>query len=55
MHPDEALCHEWILEGLPPKVLAHHARMFGLQLPPGIEDKAEDDDEEDKPHNKPDK
>eukprot|EP00347_Sterkiella_histriomuscorum_P009533 403340844 len=29
MTPLEALHHEWILEGLPPKVLVHHQRMFG--------------------------
>lgn len=29
MTPLEALQHEWILEGLPPKVLLHHQRMFG--------------------------
>ena len=31
--PDEALKHEWIIEGLPPKVLQQHQRMLGL---PGI-------------------
>ncbi|CDW76667.1 serine threonine protein kinase [Stylonychia lemnae] len=35
MTPLEALHHEWILEGLPPKVLVHHQRMFGQK-----EDKA---------------
>lgn len=34
MTPLEALQHEWILEGLPEKVLVHHRRMFG-----GREDK----------------
>ena len=29
--PIEALQHEWILEGLPPKVLVHHKRMLGLE------------------------
>lgn len=29
MTPLEALQHEWILEGLPEKVLVHHQRMFG--------------------------
>jgi dual specificity tyrosine-phosphorylation-regulated kinase 2/3/4 len=29
MSPLEALQHEWITEGLPPKVLLHHQRMFG--------------------------
>lgn len=29
--PLEALQHEWILEGLPPKVLQHHQRMFGYK------------------------
>ena len=33
LQPKEALQHEWILEGLPPKVLLHHQRMLGL-LPP---------------------
>lgn len=31
MTPVEALQHEWILEGLPPKVLVHHKRMFGVK------------------------
>lgn len=30
MTPDEALCHDWILEGLPPKVLQHHKRIHGM-------------------------
>ena len=34
MTPLEALQHEWILEGLPEKVLVHHRRMFA-----GKEDK----------------
>lgn len=29
MTPLEALHHNWILDGLPPKVLVHHKRMFG--------------------------
>jgi hypothetical protein len=29
--PIEALQHDWILEGLPPKVLLHHQRMFGMK------------------------
>lgn len=29
MTPLEALQHDWILEGLPEKVLVHHQRMFG--------------------------
>ena len=29
--PYEALLHDWIIEGLPPKVLLHHKRMLGLQ------------------------
>lgn len=28
--PYEALLHDWIIEGLPPKVLLHHKRMLGL-------------------------
>lgn len=31
MTPLEALQHTWILEGLPPKVLQHHQRMFGFR------------------------
>jgi dual specificity tyrosine-phosphorylation-regulated kinase 2/3/4 len=31
MTPIEALQHDWILEGLPPKVLLHHQRMFGMK------------------------
>jgi len=34
MTPLEALQHEWILEGLPEKVLVHHRKMFG-----GLDDK----------------
>ena len=30
MNPLEALMHEWIIEGLPPKVLVHHKRMLGI-------------------------
>jgi dual specificity tyrosine-phosphorylation-regulated kinase 2/3/4 len=30
--PKEALSNEWILEGLPPKVLSHHIRMLGITL-----------------------
>jgi serine/threonine protein kinase len=28
--PFEGLLHEWIVEGLPPKVLLHHKRMLGI-------------------------
>ena len=28
--PFEALLHDWIIEGLPPKVLLHHKRMLGV-------------------------
>ena len=28
--PYEALVHDWIIEGLPPKVLQHHKRMLGV-------------------------
>jgi hypothetical protein len=31
MTPEEALRHEWILDGLPPKVLIHHQRLHNLQ------------------------
>jgi len=30
LDPFEALQHDWIIEGLPPKVLVHHQRMLGL-------------------------
>ena len=30
INPVEALMHDWIIEGLPPKVLQHHKRMLGL-------------------------
>jgi dual specificity tyrosine-phosphorylation-regulated kinase 2/3/4 len=30
MTPDEALMHNWILEGLPPKVLAQHKKILGI-------------------------
>jgi dual specificity tyrosine-phosphorylation-regulated kinase 2/3/4 len=30
INPFEALMHDWIIEGLPPKVLLHHKRMLGL-------------------------
>jgi serine/threonine protein kinase len=29
--PKEALMHEWILEGLPPKVLVQHKKMLGIE------------------------
>jgi serine/threonine protein kinase len=29
--PEEALRNEWILEGLPPKVLLHHQRLHGIK------------------------
>lgn len=31
MTPDEALMHQWILEGLPPKVLAQHKKILGIK------------------------
>jgi hypothetical protein len=31
MTPDEALMHPWILEGLPPKVLAQHKKILGVR------------------------
>ncbi len=37
MTPLEALNHAWILDGLPPKVLLHHQRMFGLSQEAGRE------------------
>ena len=33
--PVEALMHDWILEGLPPKVLIQHKRMLGIDEFPG--------------------
>ena len=33
MTPFQALQHPWILEGLPHKVLIHHQRMLGLDVP----------------------
>ena len=30
MSPDEAIRHQWILEGLPPKVLIHHQKLHGI-------------------------
>jgi len=29
--PKDALMHDWILEGLPPKVLAQHKKMLGFK------------------------
>lgn len=31
MDPTQALMHEWILEGLPPKVLIQHKKMLGIE------------------------
>lgn len=31
MTPDAALMHPWILEGLPPKVLAQHKKILGIK------------------------
>ena len=31
MTPDQALMHPWILEGLPPKVLAQHKKILGIK------------------------
>ena len=46
--PDEALCHEWIVEGLPAKVLLHHQRLLGLQvLKKDLTDKIEFKEDED--------
>ena len=42
MTPDEALCHDWILEGLPAKILVHHQRLHGIpteKLPPSARKK----------------
>lgn len=30
MTPDEAIRHQWILEGLPPKVLVHHQKLHNI-------------------------
>jgi len=34
--PYEALMHEWVVEGLPPKVLMHHKRMLGIEEEEGM-------------------
>lgn len=31
MTPDQALMHPWIIEGLPPKVLAQHKKILGIK------------------------
>lgn len=31
MTPDDALMHQWVLEGLPPKVLAQHKKILGIK------------------------
>lgn len=36
MTPLQALQHEWILEGLPEKVLQHHLRMFAKKEDPAL-------------------
>lgn len=36
MTPDEALMHPWILEGLPPKVLAQHKKILGVRTEESI-------------------
>jgi hypothetical protein len=28
--------HEWVVEGLPPKVLMHHKRMLGIEEEEGM-------------------
>ena len=30
MTPDEAIRHQWILEGLPAKVLVHHQKLHNI-------------------------
>ena len=40
--PIEALQHPWIVEGLPKKVLIHHKRMLGLDVPSDEESEPED-------------
>ena len=34
--PIDALMHEWILEGLPPKVLEQHKKMLGIKEAEGM-------------------
>lgn len=33
--------HDWILEGLPPKVLMHHKRMLGIETATSSSDENE--------------
>lgn len=42
MSPEEALRHEWILEGIPPQILIHHQKLHDIgydELPPNIQNK----------------
>lgn len=42
MSPEEALRHEWILEGIPPEILIHHQKLHNIQydeLPKNIKKK----------------
>lgn len=41
MTPDQAIRHQWILEGLPAKVLVHHQKLHNIptkDLPPHIKE-----------------
>lgn len=43
--PDEAIRHQWILEGLPPKVLVHHQKLHSIptkSLPAHIREQREE-------------
>lgn len=44
MTPEEALRHEWILEGIPPAILIHHQKLHNItfeELPRSIQVKLE--------------
>lgn len=45
MTPEEAIRHQWILEGLPPKVLVHHQKLHNIatgSLPKHIREQREE-------------
>jgi hypothetical protein len=40
MTPEQALRHEWILEGIPPEILIHHQKLHNItyeELPRNIQ------------------
>jgi len=42
MSPEQALRHEWILEGIPPEILIHHQKLHNIkyeELPRNIRKK----------------